>query len=282
MFRRSIFAFKTGSGLSIIFITLLLSVLSITTIASADPWPTLNCDDTLQVVDFIIYAAYFLYGPSVFTINLECQVASSDINNDGRILTVEDIIYLFYLISGEEPGGNPPTDTAVFINDLDYNTISVQYPDTLLVVFLGFPESAIASLSSGLDHMRLVQEAIYSVEYDKATGIKGTFLTYNSGAQLSDTPYAIDFNGNNVHTRIVSLSDGICGDANGDFELNISDAVFIINYVFASGPEPVPYRLGDCNCDAECNVSDAVWIINYVFTGGNDPCDTDGDTIPDC
>jgi hypothetical protein len=74
----------------------------------------------------------------------------------------------------------------------------------------------------------------------------------------------------------------MCGDANSDEVVNVSDAVNIINYIFVSGDPPNPLESGDTNCDGECNVSDAVWIINYVFVGGNDPCDTDGDSIPDC
>ena len=45
---------------------------------------------------------------------------------------------------------------------------------------------------------------------------------------------------------------------------------------------PWPFYTGDCNCDGSCNVSDAVYIINYVFVGGNEPCDTNGDGEPDC
>jgi C1A family cysteine protease len=74
----------------------------------------------------------------------------------------------------------------------------------------------------------------------------------------------------------------ICGDANADATVNVSDAVYIINYVFVGGDPPDPMESGDCNCDGTCNVSDAVWIINYVFVGGNGPCDTDGDEMPDC
>jgi PKD repeat protein/sugar lactone lactonase YvrE len=74
----------------------------------------------------------------------------------------------------------------------------------------------------------------------------------------------------------------MCGDSNSDISVNVSDAVWIINYVFVGGDPPDPLLVGDVNCDSSVNVSDAVWIINYVFVGGNDPCDFDGDEIPDC
>ncbi len=79
----------------------------------------------------------------------------------------------------------------------------------------------------------------------------------------------------------------LCGDANNDGAVNVSDAVWVINYVFVGGPEPDPFLSGEVNCDGAVNVSDAVWLINYVFVGGNDPCDSNpgspnGDGIPDC
>ncbi len=74
----------------------------------------------------------------------------------------------------------------------------------------------------------------------------------------------------------------LCGDANADGEINVSDAVWIINYVFAGGDPPDPLQAGEVNCDGDVNVSDAVWIINFVFEGGNEPCDSSGDGQPDC
>ena len=74
----------------------------------------------------------------------------------------------------------------------------------------------------------------------------------------------------------------ICGDANADNRLNVSDAVNLINYVFSGGLPPDPLEVGDCNCDTLVNVSDAVVIINYVFSGGYQPCDTNNDGTPDC
>ncbi len=63
-----------------------------------------------------------------------------------------------------------------------------------------------------------------------------------------------------------------CGDANGDEEINVSDAIWIINYVFMGGAAPDPMESGDANCDGTVNVSDAVYIINYIFVGGPLPC----------
>ncbi len=73
-----------------------------------------------------------------------------------------------------------------------------------------------------------------------------------------------------------------CGDANADGNVNVTDAVWIINYVFLGGDPPDPMGAGDTNCDAFVNVSDAVYLINYVFIFGNDPCDPTGDGVPDC
>jgi len=64
---------------------------------------------------------------------------------------------------------------------------------------------------------------------------------------------------------------GCCGDANGDLQKNIGDAVFLINYVFKSGPAPIPLFVGDTNCDSKVNVGDVVYMINFVFKGGNSP-----------
>jgi hypothetical protein len=67
---------------------------------------------------------------------------------------------------------------------------------------------------------------------------------------------------------------GMCGDANGDEIVNVSDAVSVINYVFVGGDEPQPVlACGDANSDGMVNVSDAVYIINYVFVSGPLPED---------
>ncbi len=61
------------------------------------------------------------------------------------------------------------------------------------------------------------------------------------------------------------------GDGNGDYDINVADAVYMINYVFKFGPPPEPELAGDANCDSQANVADAVYLINYTFNGGPPP-----------
>ena len=62
------------------------------------------------------------------------------------------------------------------------------------------------------------------------------------------------------------------GDANDDGKINVVDVVFLINYLFAEGPEPDPWENGDVNCDGEINIEDVVYLISYLFKEGPSPC----------
>jgi len=55
-----------------------------------------------EVADAVLYTNYFIYGLGVFNINPEGQIAASDVNNDGRVLTVGDLVYLVRLLTGDE------------------------------------------------------------------------------------------------------------------------------------------------------------------------------------
>ncbi len=60
----------------------------------------------------------------------------------------------------------------------------------------------------------------------------------------------------------------IDGDANRDGTVNIGDAVYILQYIFAAGPPPYPYLAGDPSCDGIVNITDAVYLTWFIFQGG--------------
>jgi len=63
----------------------------------------------------------------------------------------------------------------------------------------------------------------------------------------------------------------ITGDANGDGIINLGDVVYLINYLYKSGPTPNPLEAGDCNCDGLVDLGDIVFLINCLFKGGYPP-----------
>lgn len=64
----------------------------------------------------------------------------------------------------------------------------------------------------------------------------------------------------------------VCGDPDNNEIVTISDAVYLINYIFVSGTPPQPMQSGDVDCNAIVTISDAVFLINYIFAGGSQPC----------
>ncbi len=76
----------------------------------------------------------------------------------------------------------------------------------------------------------------------------------------------------NVGNSTLTVLSSKTGDTNGDGQVSVSDVVYLINYLFKFGPEPIPEaEIGDTNCDSRVSISDVVYLINYLFKGGPPP-----------
>jgi hypothetical protein len=111
-----------------------------------------------------------------------------------------------------------------------------------------------------------------SANVDDITGLPSGACapTFQGQATVSPTNPGIDWAHAACFARIELAY--ICGDANNDATVNISDAVSLIAYIFSGGPAPSPLLAGDANCDGTVNISDAVYLIAYIFSGGSAPC----------
>jgi hypothetical protein len=69
----------------------------------------------------------------------------------------------------------------------------------------------------------------------------------------------------------ITILPYLSGDANHDGEVGVSDVVYLINYIFKSGPPPEPLEAGDANCDDVVDIIDIVYLVNYLFRSGPPP-----------
>lgn len=89
--------------------------------------------------------------------------------------------------------------------------------------------------------------------------------------EVSDqsTPSNID---SHQYILTISVPPYVCGDADNNGQVSITDAVYIINAIFGGGPQPEIPEAADVDCNDAMSISDAVYIINFIFGGGPAPC----------
>ncbi len=78
---------------------------------------------------------------------------------------------------------------------------------------------------------------------------------------------------NDTASLSIEIEGYTTGDVNGDATMNLSDVIYLANYLLKGGPEPIPDKwMGDVNCDDLINLSDVIYLANYLLKGGPPPC----------
>ena len=76
------------------------------------------------------------------------------------------------------------------------------------------------------------------------------------------------------------------GDANGSGEINLTDGIAVLNFLFLGGEDSPCRDAADINNDSNINLTDGIGIFNFLFLGGSAPeapwpeCGVDPDADP--
>jgi hypothetical protein len=98
-------------------------------------------------------------------------------------------------------------------------------------------------------------------------GVAGFSFWQNSGNPLKICSICID----PEPTSDLSPVSFVRGDANADGELDLSDAAFILNYLFSHGTTPECEKSADTDDGGDLDLTDAVYLLTYLFLGGPAP-----------
>ena len=62
------------------------------------------------------------------------------------------------------------------------------------------------------------------------------------------------------------------GDCNNDGVISLSDAVYLMQYLYGNGPQPIPVPdVGDANCKLGVDIIDVIYLVDHVLRGGPKP-----------
>jgi len=61
------------------------------------------------------------------------------------------------------------------------------------------------------------------------------------------------------------------GNVNGDLATDLSDAIFLLAYLFSGGRAPTCLQSGEINGDLTIDISDAIFLLQHLFLGGAQP-----------
>jgi dockerin type I repeat protein len=106
-------------------------------------------------------------------------------------------------------------------------------------------------------------------QYEKAFTAVYDFTRYDSMVfipsvvSLAEEAHHYDF-----YTEMLPF-----GDLNGDGNVNLSDILYMINYIYLEGPQPIGGSISsDVDCDGYNNLADILYLITNVYNEGPDPC----------
>ncbi|MFQ6008805.1 MAG: T9SS type A sorting domain-containing protein [Candidatus Zixiibacteriota bacterium] len=113
-----------------------------------------------EIADAVLFTNYFIYGTSVFRINVAGQTAATDVNADGLVLSVADLVYLIRIIIGDAdpyPKVVPYPDELIVSTEYDPGVVSVITDAVSDIGAALFVYNLTRNLS--IDQLRLAPEA---------------------------------------------------------------------------------------------------------------------------
>jgi hypothetical protein len=160
-----------------------------------------------EIADVVLYTNYFIYGLGVFDINIEGQIAASDVNNDGKILTVGDLVYITRILTGD---ALPFPKLTPYANSVEVNYGSVVKTSSAVdigaALFVFDGEGTPVLLADGMEMKSDVVNGqlrvlVWSDGTDRISAGENEILSVSDDLNLVEYSFA-DYNGNMMNVMV--------------------------------------------------------------------------------
>ena len=91
----------------------------------------------------------------------------------------------------------------------------------------------------------------------------GNYVVQFKNIKLGTSEMSDKYAGNDIDVTF-TVQDNVVGDVNGDGDVDIADAVCIVNHVVGKSNTTFNEAAADANGDGDIDIADAVHIVNYV------------------
>lgn len=160
-----------------------------------------------EIADAVLYTNYFIQGPSVFTYP-EGSIAASDVNNDGRVLTVGDLVYLIRILTGD---AFPFTKLSPFAHEATVrasgDVVSINSPVGVGAALFVFDGEATVENLTNMDMLADVVDGqtrvlVYNIGTNSIDAGTNELVRVNGGTLVEAE--VVDYNGNDLTTNLVT------------------------------------------------------------------------------
>lgn len=186
------------------------------------------------------------------------------------ICRVEDAVYaceresgrILRLSDGNADGdAADPGEATIFLDD----TVPGAFRDVTDLIAL--PEGGLLAIDNASDTLRIVQDL--NGDGDALDEFEVVRWLLDDGEALALPMSLLRVPGGGIQPPLDPTF--IRGDGTSDGLLDVSDAIFTLNFLFLAGGLPECFDALDADDTGDLNVTDSIWTLNFLFLGGPPP-----------
>lgn len=158
------------------------------------------------------------------------------------------------------PGFAPPS----LAYDFTGRKVDETGPPDLPLLFAAWDGAGVVNPTYGL-----LCKMFYRVSGPGTIVIDSSTHPYAGPMEMGEINGPVSFSWNGPY--IFTVAQPPLGDITLDGNVNVTDVVRLIQYLFKGGPSPNPIEVADVNLDGRVSITDVVVLVNYLFKGGLKP-----------